>query len=102
VAPLFDDGAVFVPLEDVDGLAGFIARLCRLLGVQRLRAKDDVEALCEHLQERHLLLVLDNFEPIASMATPLIEKLLERAAISGSPSRSRDSSRSGLGRIPEP
>jgi predicted ATPase len=47
--------------------------------VPRPRAKDELQALAEHLQERHLLLVLDNFEPIAAMATPLIEQLLEGA-----------------------
>ncbi|MGM9490445.1 ATP-binding protein [Ideonella sp. YS5] len=79
VSPLFDDGAVFVPLEDVDSAAAFVARLCRLLGVPRLRTGDEFESLAGHLRERRLLLVLDNFEPIASMATPLIERLLEAA-----------------------
>ncbi|HLL11907.1 MAG TPA: tetratricopeptide repeat protein [Rubrivivax sp.] len=79
LAPLFADGAVFVPLEDVSDAAAMPSRLARALGLKRSGARDGAAALVEHLQQRSLLLVLDNFEQLAADGTSLLEQLLEGA-----------------------
>lgn len=78
-AGLFADGAAFVSLEDVDTPAAFVARLARDLEITRSAKLDEFDAIAEHLIGRHMLLVLDNFEPIAPAATPLLGQLLDRA-----------------------
>ncbi|WP_280152007.1 BTAD domain-containing putative transcriptional regulator [Piscinibacter sp. XHJ-5] len=79
VATLFADGAFFVSAEDVDGPAALVAKLVRELDVPRQRMRDETESLEEHLRVRSVLLVLDNFEPIAGAATPLLQQLLDAA-----------------------
>jgi len=79
VAALFTDGASFISLEDVDTLADFSARLARDLMIASDPKRDDLDAIAEHLRGRHTLLVLDNFEPIALAATPLLGQLLDQA-----------------------
>lgn len=79
IAPLFEDGACFIALEDVDTPSAFIARVARSLKVASQPARDESESIAEHLSERQVLLVLDNFEPIALAATPLLGEWLDRA-----------------------
>ena len=79
VAALFADGAFFVSAEDVEGPAGLVAKLVRELHVQRQRLRDETTSLEEHLRARSMVLVLDNFEPIASATTPLLQQLLDAA-----------------------
>lgn len=78
-AALFADGAFFVSVEDVDGPAALVAKLTRALDAPRPRSGDGLVALAEHLRTRTLLLVLDNFEPIAASGTPLLQQLLDGA-----------------------
>ena len=79
LAPLFADGAVFVPLEDLSDAAAMVPRLARSLGLARSGTRDGVAALVGHLRTRTMLLVLDNFELLAAEGTPLLEQLLEGA-----------------------
>lgn len=79
VAPLFADGAAFVALEDVESAPAFVSRVAQRLELQRPRTRDEFDALADHLAPRQLLLVLDNFEPVAATATPLLGRLLEHA-----------------------
>jgi predicted ATPase/DNA-binding SARP family transcriptional activator len=79
VTAWFADGASFVSAEDVDGPAGLVGKLVRELDVPRQRLRDESTSLQEHLRARSMLLVLDNFEPIASAATPLLQQLLDAA-----------------------
>lgn len=77
LAPSFAAGSAFVALEDVDTPAHFAQRLAQQAGVARQRGGAD--ALAQAIaawQDQQLLLVLDNFEPLAEHAGPLLERLL--------------------------
>ena len=78
LAPRFADGAVFVALEDLDTAAQFGLRLAQEAGVASRRGGGD-DALARVVaawRDRHLLLVLDNFEQLAEHA-PLLDRLLQ-------------------------
>ena len=71
----FEDGAFFVslaPIADPDLVASTIAQA---LVVREVAGQSLVDSLREHLQERELLLLLDNFEQVAA-AAPLVADLL--------------------------
>lgn len=74
----FDDGVFFVPLaglNDPDLLAPAIARQ---LDIREGGSQPVLQILVSALREKHLLLVLDNFEQLIS-AAPLIADLLAAA-----------------------
>lgn len=74
----FPQGLFFVALAQVthpDQVAGAIARTLRLNG---RGGESLVGRLRQHLRERHLLLLLDNFEHVVS-AAPLLSDLLQAA-----------------------
>jgi predicted ATPase/DNA-binding SARP family transcriptional activator len=76
LAARFADGARFVRLEDVSTADDAVVRIAREADVA-LRGRGAVlEQLCNALKDRHLLLVLDNFEPLAASAAALLEPLL--------------------------
>jgi len=52
--------------------------LARALGVPEAPGRPILEALCDHLRDRQLLLVVDSFEQVAA-AGPVIEELLAAA-----------------------
>jgi predicted ATPase/DNA-binding SARP family transcriptional activator len=68
--PGFADGGAFVTLEDVATPEEIGLRLARELGV-RPRGADAIGAVVDALRERHQLLVVDNFEQVASGAAQL-------------------------------
>ena len=71
----FPDGVVFVdlaPITDPDLLASAIARA---LGVREVGDESMAERLTAFLRDKHLLLVLDNFEQVVE-AAPLVADLL--------------------------
>jgi predicted ATPase/transcriptional regulator with XRE-family HTH domain len=73
----FDDGARFVtlaPVRDPDQVLGAIAQA---LEVREAPGQLLAERIIAHLRERHLLLVLDNFEHLA-LAAPIVSTLLAR------------------------
>ncbi len=77
LAPRHADGAVFVALEDVDTPAQFGLRLAQEAGVASGRGNDDaLGRVVGAWRDRHLLLVLDNFEQLAEHA-PLLDRLLQ-------------------------
>jgi len=77
LAPRFGDGAVFVPLEDVETPDAFAHRVLQQLDVVAHAAQGDaLRAAIAALQPRHALLVLDNFEQLAAHAA-LLERLLQ-------------------------
>ena len=77
LAPSHADGAVFVPLEDVDAPGAFAHRVLQQLGVGAHAARGDaLQAAIAALQPRRCLLVLDNFEQLAAH-TALLEQLLQ-------------------------
>ena len=80
LAPSFADGAVFVSLEDIDAPAQFGLRLAQQAGAARERGGDDalVRAI-DAWRDSRMLLVLDNFEPLADHAA-LLQRLLNGCA----------------------
>jgi predicted ATPase len=71
----FEDGAVFVPLEDITAAADLAGRLARELGITLKGRGEALEQVIEFLRERRMLLVLDNFEQLATDAS-ILERLL--------------------------
>jgi predicted ATPase/DNA-binding SARP family transcriptional activator len=79
LAPGFADGVAFVSLEEAADAATFGVCLVREL-VRNRGAAAQGEALDEAvaaLRGRQVLLVLDNFEPLAPLATALLQPLLQ-------------------------
>jgi predicted ATPase/DNA-binding XRE family transcriptional regulator len=75
IAERYGDGVQFVdlaPLAESDLVA---ATLAQALGVRELEAEPLVTRLIEYLRDKHLLLVLDNFERLVE-AGPLLVELL--------------------------
>ena len=76
VEPSFQSGVVFVNLAPLRDSGLFEHTLIQLLSLRRFPARPPLERLTRHLANRHVLLVLDNFEQViaarSSVAT-LIE-----------------------------
>jgi predicted ATPase len=68
LAEEFRDGAVFVALAAVTDTALFLSTLAQALGVRVAWPRPLLEVIVAHLRDRHLLLVLDNFEQILPAA----------------------------------
>lgn len=75
VADRFPDGVFFVPLEPIADPALVAATIARTLGIMESGSRTAMEMLLEHVAERRLLLVLDNFEQVVA-AAPTIADLL--------------------------
>jgi predicted ATPase len=73
----FPDGVIFVPLADDIDSNQFISRVAQHLEV-REGGRPLLENLKDYLREKHLLLVLDNFEQLVS-ASPVVAELLVAA-----------------------
>lgn len=71
----FDDGAVFVGLAPLRDPGLVPAAIADALGVREIGQQDIWSSLLLHLQDRRLLLALDNFEQIVD-AAPLVGELL--------------------------
>lgn len=74
----FPDGVWFVPLEEVTDAETIVVALARALGVREIGGQPLLDTLTEYLRDKHLLLILDNFEQVAH-AAPLISRLLTSA-----------------------
>ena len=70
------DGVHFVPLAPVRDPALVITTITHAFGLQDLGNQSPIERLTTYLCDRHLLLVLDNFEHVIA-AAPLLAQLLE-------------------------
>jgi predicted ATPase len=64
----FRDGAVFVTLAAITDATLFPSALAQALGVRVTWPRPLLEGIATHLREKHLLLVLDNFEQIVQAA----------------------------------
>ena len=71
----FDDGASFVSLAPILDPMLVASAIAQKLGVKEASGQSLSVTLTEYLRDRHLLLVLDNFEQVLD-ATPLINELL--------------------------
>ncbi len=78
----FDDGLFFVDLADERDADGVFSAIVRTIGIEGAVDAAPLEALQETLAERHMLLVLDNFEQVTTAATGLATVLQACPAIS--------------------
>jgi predicted ATPase/class 3 adenylate cyclase len=74
----FKDGVFFVDLSSVTDPALVPAAVAKGLGVPEVAGRPIIEVVNDHLRDRELLLVVDNFEQVAA-AGPVIEQLLTTA-----------------------
>ncbi len=74
----FADGAFFVALEDAVDRETVGSTIAAALGVRERPDRDLEEGVKDHLRQRELLLVLDNFEQVVSVA-PLVGELMSGA-----------------------
>ena len=72
----YEDGAFFVALEDARDRPSVAAAIASALGVREKPDRDLEQGVKEHLRQRELLLVLDNFEQLVTTAAPLVAELL--------------------------
>lgn len=71
----FSDGVCFVALSALHDPEQVIAAIAETLGIQHLAHLPVFEQVTYFLSERHMLLILDNFEQVM-VAAPLLEELL--------------------------
>jgi predicted ATPase/DNA-binding SARP family transcriptional activator/Flp pilus assembly protein TadD len=67
----FADGAVFVPLDDLSAPEDLGGRIAHELDIALKGRSEPMEQLIAALEERHMLLVLDNFEQLVDGARRL-------------------------------
>jgi predicted ATPase/class 3 adenylate cyclase len=77
--PRFADGVFFVPLAMVDDPERVPAAIASALEVRESPEKPILEVIAEHLRDKTLLLVTDNFEHVVG-AAPVLGGLLEQAS----------------------
>jgi len=71
----FPDGVFFVDLSAIDSPAYVIPAIARTLDIQRSPDKTYLELLKNALREKHVLLLLDNFEQVMGAVPNLVELL---------------------------
>jgi diguanylate cyclase (GGDEF)-like protein len=71
----FADGAAFVGLADVSGPNQLVSAIARSIGLAEKDGRPLLEALCDVLASRELLLVLDSFEHLVPAARVVTELL---------------------------
>jgi predicted ATPase/class 3 adenylate cyclase len=74
----YRDGGFFVDLSSVHDPALVPSMVARAVGVAETPERPIVEAVKDHLRDKELLLIIDNFEQVAE-AGPVIEELLTAA-----------------------
>jgi predicted ATPase/class 3 adenylate cyclase len=77
-ADMYPDGVVFVPLAPIDDPMLVPTAIARALGIAEVGARPSLDVVAEHLGNRQVLLVVDNFEQVQS-AAPIVAELLRRA-----------------------
>ena len=71
LAPSFADGAALVPLDDLSAAEELGGRIAHELDIALKGAAEPMEQVAAALAERHMLLVLDNFEQLVDGARRL-------------------------------
>ncbi len=71
----FTDGVCFVSLAPIQDADLVLPTIAQALGLQGSRTRAPLELLQAALRERHLLLVLDNFEQVVTAAPSLVDLL---------------------------
>lgn len=73
----FTDGTCFIPLASISDAELVVATIIRTLGVKETGEHSLFELLITYLQDKHLLLVLDNFEQVLAAAQELSDLLAD-------------------------
>jgi predicted ATPase len=76
----FADGVVFVPLAPLRDAALLPSVLAETLGIKEVAGQALQETLTRHLQDRQMLLVLDNFEHLSTVA-PVVGELVGKCPL---------------------
>jgi non-specific serine/threonine protein kinase len=71
VAQIFTDGLCFVDLAPIRDPALVISTIALALGLREVERRTLEDVLIDTLQDRHLLLILDNFEQVLAAAIPV-------------------------------
>ena len=69
----FEDGVFFVDLATIREPESVLAELARVVGVREASDRPLVEALEEHLRDRTILVLFDNFEKVTGAASRVVE-----------------------------
>ena len=72
---LFPDGVYFVGLAPISDVVFVIPTIAQTLGLREVAGQPLLEHLKGELQQKHLLLVLDNFEQVVHAAPQLVDLL---------------------------
>jgi predicted ATPase/DNA-binding SARP family transcriptional activator len=75
VAPGFPDGAYLAKLASIEDPELVLPTIARALGVREVAGQPLLDTLIDHLNQRHVLLVVDNMEHVAA-AAPVVARLL--------------------------
>jgi non-specific serine/threonine protein kinase len=81
VATDYPDGVYFVPLAPVRDPGLVPSTIAQVIGLQDARERPLMEHLVSQLRERHLLIVLDNFEHLLAGAAVVTRLLQETTAL---------------------
>jgi predicted ATPase/class 3 adenylate cyclase len=76
-APQFPAGVYFVPLSAVRDPELVASAVAQVLGVPVAGARTPIESVVEHLHDKNILLVLDNFEQLLPAGAPAATQLLQ-------------------------
>jgi predicted ATPase len=74
----FEDGVFFVSLENIDDPELVVSKTAEVLGVREGGSQPLMEILKGYLKNKHMLLVLDNFEQLTE-AAPVVTQFLSDA-----------------------
>jgi predicted ATPase/DNA-binding winged helix-turn-helix (wHTH) protein len=74
----FTDGVFFIALADVQNPEFVVPAIAQPFGVKETGNQSLIETLKNFLNDKHLLLVIDNFEQVVS-AAPILNEILEAA-----------------------
>jgi predicted ATPase len=75
--PEFPDGVIFVDLSRARDTNAVLTAITRAIGLSEQVERPSKEVLADHMRERRLLLVLDNFEQVTAAAALVAELLAE-------------------------
>src|SRR5260221_9859291 len=72
----FSDGACYVPLAALGSWQLVASTISQRLGLSEASSRTPEQSICQHIRDKHLLLVLDNFEHILP-AVSVISEILD-------------------------
>ena len=76
LSDLYSDGVFFVNLAPISDPALVVPTIAETLGIRERADQSLLERLKEHLHQKQMLLLLDNFEQVVSAAVQIVELLV--------------------------